>query len=105
MDVATQETTVPYVHKSCVSGAWEASQEHLLTQSRAPSQFLPAELQATWEGTRLQVSHGGAGSVSHAAVAVSCSVVSGSEAPCAEARQAPLSVGFSRQEYFSRGSF
>ena len=48
------------------------------------------------------MSHGGEGSVSHAVVvAVLCSVVSDSETPCTEARQAPLSMGFSRQEYWS----
>ena len=44
MDVATQESTVPYVHKFCVSGACEASQECFLTQSRALWPFSPAEL-------------------------------------------------------------
>ena len=38
-------------------------------------------------------------------IVVSCSVVSNSETPWTEAFQAPLSMGFSRQEYWSGLSF
>ena len=53
VDVVTQESTVPYVHKSCVSGACEASQEYFLTQSRAVWPFLPAELASHLGGDRV----------------------------------------------------